>query len=100
MSIFHYFPHNRSSREDFSANSSVTNTPHNAPNLNFLLMHSQLCRGPVADALSNRKRNLRASDAFLEVLNDSESFDTPQHVGGVAIDVIYPEDSFHSKFIK
>ncbi len=71
--------------------------PPNAPNLNFLVMHSQQCKGNIAAALAARRRNITAAESFLDALRDPESFDTPQHIGGVAIDVVYPDDSFHSK---
>lgn len=91
----------RSSRDDHQSgagDSSETHTVPNGPHFNFLVMSSQGCRGAIADAYANRKRNQRAVDTFMECLRDPDSQDAPQPISAVEVDVVNTRDKFHSTF--
>jgi hypothetical protein len=97
---FSNFPMSRSSRDDLTsgvADSSEKHTVPNGPHFNFLVMSSQSCKGAMADAYANRRRNQRAIDTFVDCLRDPDSQDAPQPISAVEVDVVNNRDKFHSK---
>mmetsp|Transcript_24106 Transcript_24106/g.40950 ORF Transcript_24106/g.40950 Transcript_24106/m.40950 type:complete len:1178 (-) Transcript_24106:181-3714(-) len=85
------FPCHNVSRDDLSKKGvSAVTLPTEE-----LIMESQLCKGTVADLFANRRKNARSMDAFLESLHDKCTFEHPQHIGAVEINVTNPSDNFH-----
>lgn len=93
---FNNFPMTSSSRSDDAAERNLL---ANAPHLNFLVMNSQPCKGLLNDAYQSRKRNIRTADAFIEALANPATYDPPQPISAVRVDVSNPRDRFHSKWI-
>lgn len=89
---FNNFPMTSSSRDDDAAE---TNLLPNAPHLNFLVMNSQSCKGQLNDAWQARKRNVRTTDSFLDTLANPDTYDPPQPISAVKVDVVNPRDRFH-----
>eukprot|EP00602_Paraphysomonas_sp_CaronLab_P007341 CAMPEP_0185034502 /NCGR_PEP_ID=MMETSP1103-20130426/24456_1 /TAXON_ID=36769 /ORGANISM="Paraphysomonas bandaiensis, Strain Caron Lab Isolate" /LENGTH=1089 /DNA_ID=CAMNT_0027571189 /DNA_START=131 /DNA_END=3400 /DNA_ORIENTATION=+ len=95
---FNNFPMASSSRDDYLGGSSEgvdQQLVPNAPHVNFLVMNTQPCKGPLYDAYVARKRNQRSVDEFFKALKDPESFESPQAIGAVEVDVINTKDKFH-----
>jgi hypothetical protein len=58
-------------------------------------MNSQSCKGQLNDAWQARKRNVRTTDSFLETLAHPDTYDPPQPISAVKVDVVNPRERFH-----
>jgi hypothetical protein len=86
------FPCHNASRDDLSKKGTTTAMTMSSEEL---IMESQLCKGACADLFANRRKNAKSMDAFLESLHDKSTFEHPQHIGAVEINVTNPSDNFH-----
>jgi hypothetical protein len=85
------FPCHNASRDDLTKKKGAT-VPMPSEQL---VMESQLCKGSCGDLFANRRKNAKSMEAFLEALRDKSTFEHPQHIGAIEINVTSPNDNFH-----